>query len=104
MAQIGLYAVHENGETDAAFTLGVGLTPGRLERRAIASAMLDAATTRAGTDPGVARAPYDDREFIALVVDGQEASGFVEHLKLPHHVTFASDLERVRASRDAPHG
>jgi alpha-D-ribose 1-methylphosphonate 5-triphosphate synthase subunit PhnI len=105
MAQIALYAVHENGEADAAFTLGVGLTPGRLERRAIASAMLDAATARAGTDPGVARAPYDDREFIALAVDGQEASGFVEHLKLPHHVTFASDLERVRAARrDGPHG
>jgi alpha-D-ribose 1-methylphosphonate 5-triphosphate synthase subunit PhnI len=101
-AEVALYAVHESGETDAAFTLGTGVTPGRVERRAIASALLDAAAARAALEPDGARAPYDDREFITLTVDGQEASGFVEHLKLPHHVTFAAELERVRALRPSP--
>jgi alpha-D-ribose 1-methylphosphonate 5-triphosphate synthase subunit PhnI len=100
-AEVALYAVHENGDADARFTRGFGATTGRVERRAIAAAMLDAATTRAGTAASDARAPYDDREFISLAVDGQESSGFVEHLKLPHHVTFGSDLERVRAARSA---
>jgi alpha-D-ribose 1-methylphosphonate 5-triphosphate synthase subunit PhnI len=103
-AEVALYAVHDDGAADAAFTLGAGVTPGRVERRAIAGALLDAAAARAATNPGDARAPYDDREFVALSVDGSEAAGFVEHLKLPHHVTFAAELERVRAAREAADG
>jgi alpha-D-ribose 1-methylphosphonate 5-triphosphate synthase subunit PhnI len=99
-AEIALYAIHESGEADPGFTRGFGATPGRVERRAIAAAMLDAATARAGVSAAEKREPYDDREFIGIVVDGQESAGFVEHLKLPHYVTFASDLERVRAARD----
>ncbi|MGP6155995.1 MAG: carbon-phosphorus lyase complex subunit PhnI [Vulcanimicrobiaceae bacterium] len=97
-AEVALYAVHDDGEADAAFTLGFGATPGRVERRAIAGAMLDAAAARAGLAADGERAPYDDREFLTRTVDGQEAAGFVEHLKLPHHVTFATELERVRAA------
>jgi alpha-D-ribose 1-methylphosphonate 5-triphosphate synthase subunit PhnI len=97
-AKVALYAVHDDGEADAAFTLGAGVTAGRVERRAIASAMLDAAAARAAHETDGIRAPYDDREFVTLTVDGPEAAGFVEHLKLPHHVTFAAELERVRAA------
>jgi alpha-D-ribose 1-methylphosphonate 5-triphosphate synthase subunit PhnI len=100
-AEIALYAVHESGAADAGFTLGIGATVGRIERRAIAAAMIDATTTRAGSETGVARAPHDDREFLSIACEGQEASGFVEHLKLPHYVTFASDLDRVRGARGA---
>jgi alpha-D-ribose 1-methylphosphonate 5-triphosphate synthase subunit PhnI len=100
-AEIALYAVHEGGAADDRFTRGVGATVGRIERRAIAAAMVDATTTHAGTAPGVARAPHDDREFLSIVCEGQESSGFVEHLKLPHYVTFAADLDRVRAARRA---
>jgi alpha-D-ribose 1-methylphosphonate 5-triphosphate synthase subunit PhnI len=98
-AEMALYAVHEGGAADARFTLGVGATVGRIERRAIAAAMVDATTTRAGTETGVARPPHDDREFLSIVCEGQESSGFVEHLKLPHYVTFAADLDRVRSAR-----
>ena len=31
--------------------------------------------------------------------DNIEATGFVEHLKLPHHVDFQSELETIRAMR-----
>jgi alpha-D-ribose 1-methylphosphonate 5-triphosphate synthase subunit PhnI len=100
-AEMALYAVHEGGAADARFTLGTGATVGRIERRAIAAALIDATTTRAGTETGVARAPHDDREFLSIVCEGQESSGFVEHLKLPHYVTFAADLDRVRSARRA---
>ena len=99
IAEVTLYRLHDEGDADAHFTLGVGATPGRVERRAIAAAMLDAGCARAKADPGSARRPCEDDEFIVTALDGQEASGFVEHLKLPHYVTFTSDLDRVRAAR-----
>jgi alpha-D-ribose 1-methylphosphonate 5-triphosphate synthase subunit PhnI len=101
IAEVTLYRLHDEGGADARFTLGVGATPGRVERRAIAAAMLDAGCARAALDPDARRRPCDDEEFIAVALDGQEASGFVEHLKLPHYVTFTSDLDRVRAARGA---
>jgi alpha-D-ribose 1-methylphosphonate 5-triphosphate synthase subunit PhnI len=98
-AEVTLYRLHDQGGADARFTLGVGATVGRLERRAIAAAMLDAGCARAASDPDAKRRPCDDEEFITVAIDGQEASGFVEHLKLPHYVTFTSDLDRVREAR-----
>jgi alpha-D-ribose 1-methylphosphonate 5-triphosphate synthase subunit PhnI len=98
VAELVLYRTHA-GVPDLRLTLGMGATAGRLERRAIAAALLDATTTRAASDPPAARAPCEDAEFLGIVLDAQEAVGFVEHLKLPHHVTFASDLDRVRAAR-----
>ncbi|MBV8087435.1 MAG: carbon-phosphorus lyase complex subunit PhnI [Chloroflexi bacterium] len=98
VAEVLDYRLHD-GEADPRFTLGVGATLGRVERRAIASAILDAACSRARQGVPGPKAPAEDQEFLATVLDGQEASGFVEHLKLPHHVTFTSDLDRVRQVR-----
>lgn len=98
VAEIVFYRVHD-GTSDARFTLGFGATFGRVERRAIAAAMLDAGCARAAAESPEVKAPADDQEFLALALDGQEATGFVEHLKLPHHVTFGSDLDRVRRAR-----
>ncbi len=91
--------VDSSGEhTDSRFTLGYGATAGRVERRAISAAMLDARVTRAHANPpGTAKPPSDDADWLVTALDGQEATGFVEHLKLAHHVSFASDLDRVRA-------
>jgi alpha-D-ribose 1-methylphosphonate 5-triphosphate synthase subunit PhnI len=96
-AEVVLYRVHD-GISDPRLTVGVGATCGRVERRAISAALLDANCARAALDP--APPPCDDREFLETVLDGQEAAGFVEHLKLPHHVTFSSDLERLTALGD----
>jgi alpha-D-ribose 1-methylphosphonate 5-triphosphate synthase subunit PhnI len=87
--------------TDSRFTLGYGATVGRVERRAISAAMLDARVTRASANPpGTSKLPSDDDEWLITALDGQEATGFVEHLKLAHHVSFASDLDRVRVVRE----
>ena len=78
--------------------MGYGCVPGRNERKAIAMAVLDAVLSGVDDD-----APFDsplaDEEFVLAHVDGVEAAGFVEHMKLPHEVTFASDLDRVRTIR-----
>jgi alpha-D-ribose 1-methylphosphonate 5-triphosphate synthase subunit PhnI len=48
-------------------------------------------------------APAQDQEFVLSHCDNLEASGFVQHLKLPHHVDFQSELELLRRLR-ADHG
>lgn len=82
------------------FTRGYGLCFGHADRRAIATALLDRAlrSTELGED---ASAPAQDAEFVLAHCDNIEATGFVEHLKLPHHVDFQSELELVRTLRSA---
>jgi alpha-D-ribose 1-methylphosphonate 5-triphosphate synthase subunit PhnI len=89
--------VDDSGEhIDPRLTLGVGATVGDLERRAISAAILDARLSRAGMEGAPAeRSPADDEEWLLTALDGQEATGFVEHLKLPHHVSFTADLDRI---------
>jgi alpha-D-ribose 1-methylphosphonate 5-triphosphate synthase subunit PhnI len=97
-AEVVLYRLH-GGTPDPRLTLGVGATVGSIERRAIAAAVLDANCARAAVGPPHKLEPAEDTEFLAITLDGQEAAGFVEHLKLPHHVTFTSELDRVRQSQ-----
>jgi alpha-D-ribose 1-methylphosphonate 5-triphosphate synthase subunit PhnI len=44
-------------------------------------------------------APAQDQEFVMSHACNVEASGFVQHLKLPHYVDFQSELVTVRALR-----
>ena len=44
-------------------------------------------------------APAQDIEFVLYHSDNIEATGFVEHLKLPHYVDFQSELQNVRRMR-----
>jgi len=90
----------EDGEgRGPSMSLGYGLVFGRNERKAISMAVLDAAM-RVGREreagPG---GPAEDEEFVLYHTDGIEATGFVEHLKLPHYVTFQSSLDRLREVR-----
>ncbi len=45
--------------------------------------------------------PAQDQEFVMYHSDNVEASGFVQHLKLPHYVDFQSELALVRELRAA---
>lgn len=76
--------------------MGYGCVFGRGERKAIAMAVLDAVLSGLNDDAPF-ESPLSDEEFVLSHVDGIESSGFVEHLKLPHEVTFASDIDRVRS-------
>lgn len=80
------------------FTLGYGACFGHNEVKAIAMAMLDRALQR-GRARGRAEAPAEDQEFVLLHVDGIDSMGFATHYKLPHYVTFQSDLDRLRSTQ-----
>jgi alpha-D-ribose 1-methylphosphonate 5-triphosphate synthase subunit PhnI len=45
------------------------------------------------------QAPCQDEEFVLYHSDVVEASGFVQHLKLPHYVDFQADLQFLRRLR-----
>jgi len=80
------------------FTRGYGLAFGHAERKAIAMALVDRAL-RAEELSESADSPAQDEEFVLAHSDNVEASGFVQHLKLPHYVDFQSELVTVRALR-----
>ncbi|SDC14417.1 carbon-phosphorus lyase complex subunit PhnI [Paraburkholderia lycopersici] len=84
------------------FTQGYGLTFGHAERKAMAMALVDRAL-RAGELGETLASPTQDIEFMLSHSDNVEASGFVQHLKLPHYVDFQAELELVRRLR-AGHG
>lgn len=80
------------------FTRGYGLVFGACERKAMAMGLLDRALRTA--DLGEADGnPAQDQEFVLAHSDNVEASGFVQHLKLPHYVDFQSELEMIRRLR-----
>jgi alpha-D-ribose 1-methylphosphonate 5-triphosphate synthase subunit PhnI len=82
----------------AQFTRGYGLVFGHAERKAMAMALVDRAMRAEELGEDVT-APAQDIEFVVYHSDNIEATGFVEHLKLPHYVDFQSELENVRRMR-----
>ncbi len=87
------------------FTRGYGLAFGYGERKAMSMALVDRAL-RAAELGEPAQAPANDQEFVLYHSDNVEASGFVQHLKLPHYVDFQANLDllrRMRAEHDMAH-
>ena len=80
------------------FTRGYGLVFGKAERKAMAMALVDRGLRAAEFDEQ-SGAPSQDEEFVLMHSDNVEASGFVQHLKLPHYVDFQSELELIRRLR-----
>ncbi|MDI3307086.1 MAG: carbon-phosphorus lyase complex subunit PhnI [Acetobacteraceae bacterium] len=80
------------------FTRGYGLVFGQGERKAMAMALVDRALRSAELGEE-ATTPAQQQEFVLYHCDNVEATGFVEHLKLPHYVDFQSELEKVRQMR-----
>ncbi|MCG8542724.1 MAG: carbon-phosphorus lyase complex subunit PhnI [Alphaproteobacteria bacterium] len=88
------------GSTEAPpqFTRGYGLAFGHCERKTMAMALVDRALRTEELGEAAAH-PAQDQEFVLYHSDNVEASGFVQHLKLPHYVDFQSELELVRKMR-----
>lgn len=80
------------------FTRGYGLAFGHAERKAMAMAIVDRAL-KAREFGEAAVYPAQQEEFVLYHSDNVEASGFVEHLKLPHYVDFQGELELLRKIR-----
>ncbi|PLW76910.1 carbon-phosphorus lyase complex subunit PhnI [Cohaesibacter celericrescens] len=77
------------------FTRGYGLVFGQSERKSMSMALCDRAL-RADEFGEDVVAPAQDEEFVISHSDNVQATGFVEHLKLPHYVDFQAELKLVR--------
>jgi alpha-D-ribose 1-methylphosphonate 5-triphosphate synthase subunit PhnI len=77
------------------FTRGYGLAFGHCERKAISMALVDRALRADELGEDLA-GPAQDQEFVLSHSDNVQATGFVEHLKLPHYVDFQAELGLLR--------
>ena len=91
-----------NGSAEAPpeFKKGYGLAFGHCERKAMAMAIVDRAL-RCRELKESSGYPAQSEEFVLFHSDNVEASGFVQHLKLPHYVDFQADLVLMRKMRKA---
>ncbi|CCF21799.1 putative PhnI protein, phosphonate metabolism [Pseudorhizobium banfieldiae] len=80
------------------FTRGYGLVFGQSERKAMSMSLVDRALRAEELGEDVT-APAQDEEFVISHADNVQATGFVEHLKLPHYVDFQAELALVRKMR-----
>jgi alpha-D-ribose 1-methylphosphonate 5-triphosphate synthase subunit PhnI len=83
----------------AQFTRGYGLIFGQSERKALAMALVDRALRWQELGEDDTGAPVQDEEFVLMHADNVQATGFLEHIKLPHYVDFQSELGLVRRLR-----
>ncbi len=81
------------------FTRGYGLVFGQTERKAISMALVDRALRWEELGEDNVGAPAQDAEFVLYHADNIQATGFLEHIKLPHYVDFQSELELLRKLR-----
>ncbi|SKC47748.1 carbon-phosphorus lyase complex subunit PhnI [Maledivibacter halophilus] len=84
----------ERGKTEIEFEIGYGICYGQNETKAIGMSILDQCL-----ETGDPRYPTHDEEFVLLHIDSVESTGFISHLKLPHYVTFQSELDSVRKTK-----
>ena len=81
------------------FTRGYGLVFGQSERKAISMSLVDRALRWEELGEDFAGVPAQDAEFVLYHSDNIQATGFLEHIKLPHYVDFQSELELIRKLR-----
>lgn len=81
------------------FTRGYGLVFGQTERKTIAMSLVDRALRWKELGEDFTGAPAQDEEFVLMHSDNIQATGFLEHIKLPHYVDFQAELELVRRLR-----
>lgn len=95
---IAMYEQDDQPDQPPVFTLGYGACFGHNETKAISMAILDRSLQKGMRDGP--ENPSEDPEFVLLHVDGVDSMGFANHYKMPHYVTFQSDLDRLRTTQD----
>lgn len=75
-------------------SLGFCAALGWNETKLIAGGVLDIAMDSQNVHPAL------KEEFVLNHTESVESSGFCLHFKLPHYVTFASELDRIRAVKE----
>jgi alpha-D-ribose 1-methylphosphonate 5-triphosphate synthase subunit PhnI len=100
MTECEMVAMYEDDDSGGppVFTLGYGACFGHNEVKAISMAVLDRSLQN-GMRNGPTN-PSEDPEFVLLHIDGVDSMGFASHYKMPHYVTFQSDMDRLRTTRE----
>ena len=80
------------GSDTSRFDTGYGFAFGHNERKAIAMSAMDLAVTTSADSTHL-------EQVLMHTTDGLAANGFLEHLKMPHYVTFRSQVERAQAAQ-----
>lgn len=88
-----------NATTPPRYSRGYGLTFGHNERKCMSMAIVDRALKDRPAEGEKPAFAAQDEEFVLYHSDNVEASGFVQHLKLPHYVDFQASLQFVRKLR-----
>lgn len=88
-----------SAERPPQFTRGYGLCFGRAERKAMSMSLVDRALRKDEFDEREV-SPAQDEEFVLAHCDNVQATGFVEHLKLPHYVDFQAELGLIRRLKE----
>lgn len=88
------------GEEPPRYARGYGLTFGHNERKTMSMAIVDRALKNRPAEGEKPEYAAQDEEFVLYHCDNVEASGFVQHLKLPHYVDFQASLQFVRKIRE----
>ena len=99
---VAMYDADDETGGKPMFTLGYGACFGHNEVKAISMAILDRALQK-GMQDGPDN-PSEDPEFVLLHVDGVDSMGFASHYKMPHYVTFQSDMDRLRTTQQKGRG
>jgi alpha-D-ribose 1-methylphosphonate 5-triphosphate synthase subunit PhnI len=89
------------GNSPPKFGLGYGFSFGHNEVKVMSMSIIDRVLS-AAKESGVhgQSGPAADEEFVLLHVDGIESSGFTQHYKLPHYVSFQADISVLERARD----
>ncbi len=100
MTECEVVAMYEDDEEGSkpTFSLGYGACFGHNEVKAISMSILDR-SLQLGMQNGPTN-PSEDPEFVLLHIDGIDSMGFCTHYKMPHYVTFQSDMDRLRTTQD----
>lgn len=94
MSQAEIVAPFKPDAEKPELDLGFAATMGWNEVKVIAASMLDRAMDRENPHPA------HQEEFVLYHTELVESSGFCIHYKLPHYVTFNSDLDAMRKAMD----
>jgi alpha-D-ribose 1-methylphosphonate 5-triphosphate synthase subunit PhnI len=93
-----LGGVEQSEERPPQIRRGYGLAFGHNEQKTMSMAIIDCSLSARPADQAPRGAAEDD-EFVLSHADSIEASGFVQHLKLPHYVDFQGELQMLRRMR-----
>jgi len=100
MTECEVVAMYEDDDegSQPTFRLGYGACFGHNEVKAISMSILDR-SLQLGMQNGPTN-PSEDPEFVLLHIDGIDSMGFCTHYKMPHYVTFQSDMDRLRTTQE----